>query len=41
VRIAGLRVNFIPPAQPDEAPSRDVLEVVEVGSQEEDGDNED
>jgi len=35
------QVDFVPPAQPDEATSGDVFEVVEVGGQEEDGEDED
>jgi hypothetical protein len=34
-------VDFVPPAQPDEAPPRDVLEVVEVDCEQQDGDDED
>lgn len=41
LRVARLRVDFVPPAEPDEAPARDVLEVVEVAREEEDGDDED
>jgi hypothetical protein len=35
------RIHLVPPAQADEPPPRDVLEVVEVGGQEQDGDYED
>lgn len=41
LRVACLRVDFVPPAQSDEAAAGDVLEVVEVGGEEEDGDDED
>jgi hypothetical protein len=41
LRGAGLRVDFVPPAQADEAAAGDVFEVVEVGGEEEDGDDED
>lgn len=40
-RVARRGVYFVPPAQPDEASSRDVLEVVEIRGQEQDGDDED
>ena len=36
-----MRVDFVPPAQADEAPPSDVFQVVEVGGEEEDGDYED
>lgn len=39
--VAGLRVDLVPPAQADEATAGNVLEVVEVGGQQEDGENED
>jgi len=39
--IAVLRVDLVPPAQADEPAARDVLEVVEVGGQQQDGDDED
>lgn len=39
--VARRAVNLVPPPQPDQAPSRDVLEVVEVGGEEEDGYDED
>lgn len=35
------RVDLVPPAEADEAAAGDVLEVVEVGGEEEDGDDED
>ena len=41
VAVSRRRVDFIPPAQPHKPPSRDVLEVVEVAGEEEDGDDED
>lgn len=41
MRVAGGRVDFVPPAQPDEAAAGDVFEVVEVGGEEEDSDDED
>jgi hypothetical protein len=41
MRLAGAGVDFVPPAQADEAAPGDVLKVVEVGGQEEDGDDED
>jgi hypothetical protein len=36
-----LRIDFVPPAETDEASTGDVLEVVEVSGEEEDGDYED
>ena len=36
VRVPGRGVDFVPPAEPDEAPAGDVFEVVEVGGEEED-----
>lgn len=41
VGVARLGVDFVPPAQADEATAGDVLEVVEVAGEEEDGDDED
>jgi hypothetical protein len=41
VRLAGLRVDLVPPAQPDQAAAGDVLQVVEVDREQEDGDDED
>lgn len=41
MRVARLRVDLVPPPQADEPPPGDVLEVVEVGREEEDGDDED
>ncbi|EFW99444.1 transcription factor [Grosmannia clavigera kw1407] len=41
VAVARLRVNLIPPAKADETAAGNVLEVVEVGSQQENGDDED
>lgn len=40
VAVARGRVDLVPPAQADEAPPRDVLEVVEVGREQEDRDDE-
>ena len=39
--VARGRVDLVPPAEADEAPPGNVLEVVEVGGEEEDGDDED
>lgn len=39
--VARGRVDLVPPPQADEAAACDVLEVVEVGGEEEDGDDED
>ena len=41
VAVAGGRVDLIPPAQTDEASTGDVLQVVEVHGQQQDGDDED
>ncbi|RDW67836.1 hypothetical protein BP6252_09232 [Coleophoma cylindrospora] len=41
VRVTGLGIDFVPPAQAHEPPAGDVLEVVEVDGEEEDGDDED
>jgi predicted dienelactone hydrolase len=41
VAVARGGVDLVPPAQADEAAAGDVLEVVEVGGEEEDGDDED
>jgi hypothetical protein len=41
MRVSGLSVDFVPPAEAYEAPTGDILEVVEVGCEEEDGDDED
>ncbi|RDW94215.1 Zn(II)2Cys6 transcription factor [Aspergillus mulundensis] len=41
VRVAGGGVDFVPPAQADEAAAGDVLEVVEVCGEEEEGEDED
>lgn len=35
------RVDFVPPAEADQAAAGDVFEVVKVGGEEEDGDDED
>ena len=40
VRVARLRVDFVPPSEAYETSPRDVLEVVEVGGEEEHGDDE-
>lgn len=39
--VARRRVHLVPPAQAHEAPAGDVLEVIEVGGEEEDRDDED
>ncbi|KUI61396.1 hypothetical protein VP1G_11268 [Cytospora mali] len=39
--VARGRVHLVPPAQPDESAAGDVLQVVEVGGEEEDRDDED
>ena len=39
--VAGLGVDLVPPAQAYEAAAGDVLEVVEVGGEQQDGDDED
>ena len=41
MRVSGLWVDFVPPSKPYETTTCDVLEVVEVGCEEEDGDYED
>lgn len=41
MRVAALGVDLVPPAQADEAAPGDVFEVVEIGGEEEDGDDED
>lgn len=41
LRIARRRIDLVPPAQPHEAAPSDVFQVVEVGGQEEDGQDED
>ena len=41
VRVARLRIDFVPPSESDEPAAGDVLEVVEVGCQKEDRDDED
>lgn len=40
-RVSGCGIDFVPPAQPDEAPPGDVLEVVEVDCEEDYCDDED
>ena len=39
--VARVGVDFVPPAETDEAAAGDVLEVVEVGCEEENGDDKD
>jgi len=41
LRVARRRVDLVPPSQTDQPPPGNVLEVVEVGREEEDGDDED
>lgn len=41
VAVAGLGIDFVPPAQADEASSSDVFQVVKVYCQQDDGDNKD
>ena len=41
MRISGLGVDLVPPSQAYEAAASDVLEVVEVGGEQQDGDDED
>ena len=41
MRIAGGGVDFVPPAETDEAPAGDVFEIVEIGGEEEDREDED
>ena len=41
MRVAGRGVDFVPPAQADEAAAGDVLQVVEVKGEEEEGEDED
>lgn len=41
MRVARLGVDFVPPAEAYESSAGDVFEVVEVGCQEKDGDDED
>lgn len=40
MRVSGRSVDFVPPAQTDKPSSGDVLEVVKVGGEKEQGDNE-
>lgn len=40
MRGTGLSVDFVPPAESYETAAGDVLEIVEVGGEEEDGDDE-
>lgn len=35
------RVDLVPPPQPDQPPPRDVLQIVEIGREQEDRDDED
>ena len=39
--IPGSRIHFVPPPQPHKPSPSDVLEVVEIGGEEEHGDDED
>ena len=39
--VARLRVDFVPPAQPDESAAGNVLQIVEVDGEQQDGDDED
>lgn len=39
--VARCRIDLVPPAQPDQPPAGNILEVVEVAGEEEDGDDED
>lgn len=41
LRVSRLGVDLVPPPETDEAAARNVLDVVEVGGEEEDGDDED
>lgn len=41
MRIAGSGVDFVPPAETHKTSAGDVLQVVEIGGEEEDGDDED
>ena len=41
MRITRSCIDFVPPAETNETPAGDVFEVVEVGGEEEDGDDED
>lgn len=41
MRVPRAGVDLVPPAQPDEAPPGDVLQVVEIGGEEEHGEDED
>lgn len=41
MRVARRRVHFVPPSESHESSAGDVFEVVEVGCEEEDGDDED
>ena len=41
MRVPGSGVDFVPPAQADEASASDVFQVVEVGGEEEHGEDED
>lgn len=41
MRVPRRGVDFVPPPQPDEAPPGDVFQVVEIGSEKEDGDDKD
>ncbi len=41
MRIAGSGVDFVPPAETHKTSAGDVFQVVEIGGEEEDGDDED
>jgi len=41
MRIPSLRIYFVPPSKPYETTSGDVFEVIEIGCEEEHGDDED
>ena len=41
MRVAGGGVDFVPPAEADETSTGNVFEVVEVGGEEKEGDDED
>lgn len=40
VAVAGLSIDFVPPAQTDQSSASDILEIVEVDGQEDDGNDE-
>lgn len=41
MRVPRRRVHFVPPPQPHKPPSGNVFQVIEIGGEEEDGDDED